>query len=73
MHTVSVNSQPEHIAAIATRETDEVLAARERAKGAAAAREGKRIEDCPWKGGLVEGWWREGFEDPFAGLVDVAQ
>jgi hypothetical protein len=64
---------PVALAAIATQDTDDELAARERASGAAAAREGKRRQDCPWKGGPCERWWLEGFDDPYAGIVWQAQ
>jgi hypothetical protein len=65
--------ESELIASIATQDTDAELATHERDKGAAAAREGKHLEDCPWKGGRLEGWWKEGFENPYAGLIGVAQ
>jgi len=73
MRPLPYSHEPAATAAIASHETDVELAARERARGAMAAREGKRREDCPWKGGPCERWWLEGFDDPYAGIVWQAQ
>lgn len=48
-------------ASIATPEKDARISKDERTKGAQAKLEGKSAEDCPWRGGLCEQWWLEGF------------
>lgn len=53
--------------ALATAETDEVTAQRERAKGAAAAQTGASRDACPWTGGRCQQWWLAGY-DQHAGL-----
>ncbi|KVP96439.1 hypothetical protein WJ97_11150 [Burkholderia ubonensis] len=60
-------------ASLATAETDAELAQRERTKGAEAALAGKRRDECPWKGGLCERWWLEGFDNPRAASTVHAQ
>lgn len=46
---------------VATHETESVLAARERQKGYVARQQGKPITACPWTGGTVEQYWKEGW------------
>lgn len=64
---------PAAIAAIATAKTDAAIAQQERAKGAEAARAGKRRGECPWTGGLCERWWLEGYDNPLSALTAEAQ
>lgn len=48
-------------ASIATPETDREIQFREWQRGHHARLEGKSESDCPWQGGLTEGWWKDGF------------
>ena len=60
------------VAAPATSESDATIARRERANGAEAKRQGFPRESCPWRGGLTKQWWLEGYDNPLAGIVAVA-
>lgn len=54
---------------VATYETEKIIMDRERQKGFAARQQGKPITDCPWNGGTVEQYWKEGWN----GYLGTAQ
>ena len=47
---------------IATQETDERLRQQEISNGRQAKIDGKKPSDCPWRGGMMEYWWFEGYD-----------
>jgi hypothetical protein len=51
-------------AAIATPESDAKLRLREIEKGSLARRENLPRSACPWKGGVLQGWWLKGWDHP---------
>jgi hypothetical protein len=55
----------------ATYETDQAIAVREWSKGYEANRAGEPITNCPWTGGIVEYWWKQGYNgsNPPAGMI----
>lgn len=50
-------------ASIATPETDAELRQRVTQEGSNAKIAGLPISACPWRGGLCEMWWREGYDN----------
>ena len=49
-------------AAIATPETDEILREDAFIRGMNAKLAGIPRNECPWIGGLCQGWWEEGWD-----------
>jgi len=47
---------------IASPASDEYHRRQEMAKGLQAKLDGKKPSDCPWKGGMMEYWWFEGYD-----------
>jgi len=55
----------------ATYESDQKIAMREWTKGYEANRSGEPISSCPWTGGIVEYWWKQGWQNsnPPPGMI----
>lgn len=59
--TAKIAQQLMPSASIATQQTDAILRSETFSQGHECALHGGKEEDCPWTGGVVEKWWKEGF------------